>query len=162
MVIDARYFFSSIFISCVKLYCAHICFLLFPSSFLLLSLPLSLPPLPISFLSAGSLTHTAYGTNTNYTAFNIKSPSLHFAVMTGLTPSSSYYYRVGNDQYGWSSVFPFTSAPSVGDTSIYPISFITYGDMGISNSEHTANLTAKLIQSGQASFILHTGDISCE
>lgn len=43
---------------------------------------------------------------------------------------------------------------------MYPFSFLAYGDMGISNSEPTAALTAKMIQDGDAAFIVHAGDIA--
>ena len=95
----------------------------------------------------------------SYTAFTIKSPSLHFAVLTGLAPLTRYYYAVGSPTYGWSGVFTFVSAPTTGPDA-YPVTWLAYGDMGISNSENTARLTAQLIQSGAASFITHAGDIS--
>jgi hypothetical protein len=102
--------------------------------------------------------------NTNYTAFRILSSSLHYTTLTKLTPSTLYYYKVGDaaappTSSAWSSVYSFTTAPALGAPS-YPVSFLAYGDMGISNSQATANLTAKLIQSQAAQFIVHAGDIS--
>ena len=100
------------------------------------------------------------GSNSNYTVFNIKSPSLHFVVLPDLTPSSFVWYKVGSPVYGWSINYNFTVKPAAGPT--YPLTWLAYGDMGISNSQDTADFTAKLIRSGEASFITHAGDISCE
>jgi phosphodiesterase/alkaline phosphatase D-like protein len=111
-------------------------------------------------LTESSMTQGVTGSNDNYTAFNIKSPSIHFATMTGLKPSTFYWYKVGSPVYGWSINLNFTTRPVDGDASRYPITWIAYGDMGISNSQATADLTAKKIQSGEASFITHAGDIS--
>lgn len=111
-------------------------------------------------LTQSSMTSSVTGTNDNYTAFKIMSPSIHFATMTGLKASTFYWYRVGSPVYGWSIDYNFTTRPVDGDTSRYPITWAAYGDMGISNSQATADLTAKKIQSGEASFITHAGDIS--
>jgi len=35
----------------------------------------------------------------------------HVATMTELLPYTTYYYRVGCDDYGWSDVFEFRSSP---------------------------------------------------
>ena len=91
--------------------------------------------------------------------FNIKSPSIHNVLLTDLTPSTFYWYKVGSPVYGWSIAYNFTSKQKAGDAT-YPITWLAYGDMGISNSQNTADFTAKLIRSGEASFITHAGDIS--
>lgn len=109
--------------------------------------------------NSNSLSSVAPTTSSNYTAFNITSFSLHYGVITGLSTATQYCYRVGSDDGGWSSTYHFTTAPQVGEAA-YPISWIAYGDMGVSNSEPTAKLTAQLIQGGQAQFITHAGDIS--
>ena len=100
----------------------------------------------------------ATGSNSNYTVFNIKSPSLHFVVLPELTPGAFVWYKVGSPVYGWSINYNFTVKPAAGPQ--YPLTWLAYGDMGISNSENTAALTAKLIRSGEAQFITHAGDIS--
>jgi hypothetical protein len=97
---------------------------------------------------------SAPASNSNYTAFTLKSPSLHFATMTGLAPSTQYFYRVGDPSAGWSDTHAFTTAPPVGPAA-YPVNFLTYGDMGVSNSEDTAALTAQLLAAGEATFIVH-------
>jgi hypothetical protein len=113
--------------------------------------------------SPSSLSNSALaGPNTNYTAFGILSPSLRHATITNLIPSTFYYYRVGDASTSsgtFSEVYNFTAAPVTGKSS-YPISFLTYGDMGVLHSQNTANLTAALLSAGQASFIVHSGDIS--
>jgi len=91
--------------------------------------------------------------------FNIKSPSIHNVLLTDLTPSTFYWYKVGSPVYGWSIAYNFTSKQKAGDAT-YPITWLAYGDMGISNSQNTADFTAALIQSGEAQFITHAGDIS--
>lgn len=96
----------------------------------------------------------ATGSSSNYTVFLVKSPSLHFAVLKDLTPSTFYWYKVGSPVYGWSIAFNFTSKQKAGDAT-YPITWLAYGDMGISNSQNTAAFTAALIQSQQAQFITH-------
>jgi hypothetical protein len=106
-------------------------------------------------LTPSTMTQSVTGSNDNYTAFKILSPSIHFATMTGLKPSTFYWYKVGSPVYGWSITYNFTTRPVDGDITSYPVTWIAYGDMGISNSEATAALTAKKIQSGEASFITH-------
>jgi hypothetical protein len=108
--------------------------------------------------TADKMDLVATGSNNNYTVFNIKSPSLHFVVLTDLTPSAFVWYKVGSPVYGWSIAYNFTVKPAAGPT--YPLTWLAYGDMGISNSQNTADFTAKLIRSGEASFITHAGDIS--
>ena len=106
--------------------------------------------------SPAALKYSAPASNANYSAFDIRSPSLHVAVLTGLSTSTLYYYRVGADAGGWSPVFTFTTAPARGERA-YPVTFLAYGDMGISNSQATANLTARLLREGAAQFTLHAG-----
>jgi len=106
-----------------------------------------------------SLSSSAAGQSTNYTAFNIRSPFIHRATMTRLQPLTRYTYRVGSDAGGWSVAASFTSGPGAKDKA-YPFTFLAYGDMGISNSEATAALTAAKVGSGEAAFIIHSGDIA--
>lgn len=109
---------------------------------------------------AGSLTFSAAATlQLNYTAFTIKSPSLHFATMTGLAHQTQVFYRVGSLTQGWSPIYNFTSSRALG-TKSYPFSFVTFGDMGISYSNWTAALLAKMSQDGELDLIVHAGDIS--
>lgn len=54
------------------------------------------------------------------------------ASMTGLKPSTIYYYTVGDAASGvMSPVMHFTSAPSVGPD--HSTAFIAFGDMGNTN-----------------------------
>jgi hypothetical protein len=121
-------------------------------------LPATTTPSPFAY--AGSFGFDNTGLNDNYTSYGILSYSLHYVDLTGLTPSTLYYYRVGSDEYGWSAPSTFTTQPPVGDKAVYPLSFIAYGDMGIEHSNWTAALTAEMLAKGQASFIIHAGDAS--
>lgn len=52
---------------------------------------------------------------------------LHNATLSSLTPSTTYYYRVG-DGVDWSEVFSFTTAPTVGST--LPFTVVAWADQG--------------------------------
>ena len=82
--------------------------------------------------SPTSLTSTsAPGDSRNYTIDKQGSPFLHMAQVTGLTPSSRYYYQIvaaaGSPACAPSAVLNFTSAPAVGDARAYPIRVASYG-----------------------------------
>ncbi|MCO5560917.1 hypothetical protein L7F22_014537 [Adiantum nelumboides] len=94
---------------------------------------------------------------------------IHTAMMTGLTPSTSYTYKFGSNEAGWSSGGILKTAPSTGSSNL---SFIAYGDMGKAPRD---NSTEHFIQPGSLSVIeavstevanenvdlvLHIGDIS--
>lgn len=113
--------------------------------------------------SAGGLTSSATGFSTSYIAFDILSPVFHFVNMTGLTPYTQYYYRVGTDANGWSEVLNFTTAPALGDRSSYPVDFAAYGDAGILHSNYTfARIGAMLTDPAgpMLDFVVHAGDVS--
>jgi hypothetical protein len=67
---------------------------------------------------------------------------IHHATMTGLSPATKYFYRVG-DSSAWSSEYSFTSAPL---PSSYPYTLGFVADVGEgSNPEETvAHLVTRL------------------
>ena len=99
--------------------------------------------------------------NAQYTqAFGvpIKSVMMHRAKLTGLACGTFYTYSVG-DGTADSPSLNFTTAPPVGPAA-YPVRFIAYADMGISNSENTAAMVSDFVNAGKASFVIHAGDIA--
>uniref|UniRef100_A0A0C9QQA8 Purple acid phosphatase n=1 Tax=Wollemia nobilis TaxID=56998 RepID=A0A0C9QQA8_9CONI len=94
---------------------------------------------------------------------------IHDAVMQGLKPGKRYFYQVGSDQGGWSSVQSFVSRDKDSDETI---AFL-FGDMGTSVPYRTflwtqeeSKLTVKWLKrdieelGDKPSFISHIGDIS--
>ena len=86
---------------------------------------------------------------------------MHTILLKDLRPSTTYFYRVGNDQHGWSSIKQFTNRPS---TTNDVINLIAYGDMGLSPLQSGAQATidrvlARVI-SNNVTAVLHIGDIS--
>ena len=81
---------------------------------------------------------------------------IHSVVLLGLQPATAYFYQCGNDEDGWSQVFPFTSPFVVGcgwkcddwfgriAASTRSVNFIAYADMGIWDPP-TAQTTAELV-----------------
>eukprot|EP01133_Synstelium_polycarpum_P015456 gene15456-18338_t len=90
-------------------------------------------------LTPQTMNNTASGTTRTYTVDqlcgSVASSSTYFrdpgmindAVMTGLTPSTQYYYYVGSESTGTSKVYNFISAPEI-STEAYVIAF---GDLGL-------------------------------
>lgn len=100
------------------------------------------------------------GTSDSYVAWNITSPSLHFANLTGLTPGGTpVYYRVGCDAYGWSPVYAFNSSLARGAwPSAAPLTVAVTGDMGVEHSSATMGTLARLAAGGGVTFSIHNGD----
>eukprot|EP01133_Synstelium_polycarpum_P003997 gene3997-4627_t len=81
----------------------------------------------------------AEGTTTTYTIDQMceapannpnywKDPGfIHDVVLTGLHPNTHYYYYFGSHASGYSKLYTFVSAPSVGEEAY----FIAYGDLGL-------------------------------
>lgn len=105
------------------------------------------------------LTNEAPAVSSSYTIWGYHASHLHNAVMEGLHESTVYFYRVGSERDGWSPAFNFSTAPPAG-TGSYPVSFIAYGDMGVLHSQNTVALAAQMLRRGDASFIIHAGDVS--
>jgi len=77
--------------------------------------------------------------------------TLHKFVLDGLSPGTTYYYKVGGGFR--SGVHRFTTAPSGPE----PFKFVVYGDNRGYPERHSA--VARLIQKEAPDFILHTGDL---
>lgn len=112
-------------------------------------------------LSGGATTHVT-GVKTSYDfnypgKANYSSPLLHSAVLTGLSPRTQYFYKVGDSASSkFSAVFNFTTMPARGDT--VPFSLGVIGDLGgtadsIATMEH-------LIANPHLELILLAGDLS--
>eukprot|EP00298_Acanthocystis_sp_HF-20_P005693 c15773_g2_i1.p1 GENE.c15773_g2_i1~~c15773_g2_i1.p1 ORF type:complete len:498 (+),score=190.91 c15773_g2_i1:43-1494(+) len=98
----------------------------------------------------------------------------HTGVIDNLKPLTKYFYSVGDDAGGYSSVFSFVSTP---DSNTAPFSIAIFGDMGYLDSiqrpkkfpvpgiasNWTALATRQLLESlkndGKIDLILHCGDI---
>ncbi len=86
---------------------------------------------------------------------------MHTMLLNDLRPSTTYYYRVGSNEHGWSSVKKFTNRPSSTDETV---NLIAYGDMGVSPIEEGAQATidrvlARVIAKNVTA-VLHIGDVS--
>jgi len=81
----------------------------------------------------------------------------HFVVLRDLAPATQYFYRCGDAAGGWSAVYTFTTPPDNTDT---PFTIAIYGDMGIVNSQNTANGINKRAINNDIDWVFHVGDIS--
>jgi hypothetical protein len=80
--------------------------------------------------------------------------SFHFIPFSGLTPATTYYYRVTSGASGaiWSKTYSFTTRdPKV------PLVFAIAGDVGVYPVNHF-DLVANASQSGEIAFVCHMGD----
>ncbi|KAJ0038389.1 hypothetical protein Pint_23840 [Pistacia integerrima] len=94
---------------------------------------------------------------------------IHSAVMTGLQPSSTFFYRYGSKSVGWSKQIKFRTPPAGGSNEL---KFLAYGDMGKAprdaSTEHyiqpgslsVIKAMAEEIDNGNVDSIFHIGDIS--
>ncbi|EPS66676.1 hypothetical protein M569_08099, partial [Genlisea aurea] len=94
---------------------------------------------------------------------------IHSAVMTGLSPSTSYTYRYGSDAVGWSDTITFRTPPAAGASAL---NFLAFGDLGKApldmSDEHyiqpgsvsVIDAVAGELNSGTVDSIFHIGDIS--
>jgi hypothetical protein len=87
-------------------------------------------------LSSDNLNMTATTTGATYTLGSYVSPMLYRVVLSDLSVGNKvYYYRVGSDETGMSSVYSFKSHPGVG---VNGVTFHVFGDLGqTTNSEST-------------------------
>ena len=126
-------------------------------------------------LSPSSLTSTVSGTSTTYNASNmcegkanlvgpqnfIHPGYMHTMLMNDLRPSTTYYYRVGSNEHGWSSIRSFYNRPTNLNEMLH---LMAYGDMGVSPIQKGAKATIDrvlaLVKYHNASGVLHIGDIS--
>ncbi|PKA56335.1 putative inactive purple acid phosphatase 24 [Apostasia shenzhenica] len=94
---------------------------------------------------------------------------IHTAIMTGLQPSTSYFYKYGSDSVGWSKDINFRTPPAAGANETI---FLAFGDMGKApldqsvehyiqpGSRSVAEAMADEVAAGNIDSILHIGDIS--
>ena len=126
-------------------------------------------------LDASSLPFTRQGTSTTYTASDMCegkatqwSPQafidpgwMHTVLLDDLRPSTEYFYRVGSDDAGWSSIFSFVNRPA---DSTESVTLIAYGDMGLAPVEPGAKSTidrvTRRVSTSNITCLLHIGDIS--
>ncbi|CAF3752081.1 unnamed protein product [Rotaria socialis] len=86
---------------------------------------------------------------------------MHTILLEDLRPSTTYYYRVGSDEHGWSSIYSFTNRPANENETVY---MIAYGDMGLAPYAPGSKFTTDRVTARATSFnitcLLHIGDIS--
>ncbi|CAF3313715.1 unnamed protein product [Rotaria socialis] len=86
---------------------------------------------------------------------------MHTILLNDLHPSTIYFYRVGDNEHGWSSIHKFINRPSSIDDEI---NLIAYADMGVSPIQSGAKATIDRVlarvPSNNVTVILHIGDIS--
>jgi predicted phosphodiesterase len=86
--------------------------------------------------------------------------TLHTARMTGLLPSHTYHYRVGDGDSLWSETFSFTSQAAQLDDD-EKVSFAVIGDMDFGEaSDATVASLQRLVDAGSIAAVVHSGDIS--
>lgn len=101
----------------------------------------------------------------------------HNVRVTGLEPSTQYYYKVGNEQDGWSSAHTFKTAPQAADADQASYQIALFGDMGYLDSSQRPMViaTAGLVKhwsatvsrvrlealkdGGELDWVWHLGDI---
>ena len=89
---------------------------------------------------------TASGPNVVYLAWG--------AYVTGLTPDTTYYYKVGNDN-GWSSTLSFTTLKTSGDATM-----LFFGDVQGGYAAFPNVLDKAVAQYPEASLFMLAGDIN--
>jgi hypothetical protein len=83
---------------------------------------------------------------------------MHTILLEDLPPSTNYYYRVGTNEHGWSSIYSFINRP-VDDNET--VNIIAYDDMGITpNTKSTIDRVTTRTTSTNVTCLLHIGDIS--
>lgn len=95
---------------------------------------------------------------------------IHDAVMQGLNPGQTVFYKVGNDIDGYSPILSFQAPPVTGPNNA--ISMFAFGDSGVSFCQNMrgwcqqpagqtyANIQADMAANSNFSLLLHIGDIS--
>jgi hypothetical protein len=84
--------------------------------------------------------------------------TIHRALMTGLLPGATYYYRVGDPDSSapWSEVFSFKTF-----TPKQTVTYAVLADMDFGTaSDGTVNDLINLIDAGTIQAVIHSGDIS--
>ena len=125
--------------------------------------------------SPSALSFRQSGTTTTYTASDmcegkaviwgpqgfIDPGYMHTILLEDLRPSTMYYYRVGTDEHGWSSIYSFTNRPANKEEAV---NLITYGDLGLFpvalGAKSTIDRVIARVLSTNFTCLLHIGDIS--
>ncbi len=63
---------------------------------------------------------------------------MYTGLLNDLQPSTTYYYRVGSDEDGWSSVYSFINRPI---DENWEVTLIAFDDMGLSPVQPVAKST---------------------
>ena len=72
-------------------------------------------------LASGNFTLLAAGSFTCYSSSEYDSGALHTVLLgraAPLQPSTRYFYRAGDPQFGWSREWSFVTPPAVGPASV--------------------------------------------
>ena len=102
-------------------------------------------------------------TNYNITKFTDDGPLkntqyIHRVRLTGLKTGTDYIYSCGNDIYGWSTIYHFSTITK-GPPWQNITKFIFFGDLGDTNSVSLANIIEET-QTHNIDAILHAGDFA--
>jgi hypothetical protein len=81
---------------------------------------------------------------------------IHRVVLRDLKPGQRYFYHCGSDEYGWSSIYWFTTMRTDPD---FVVRMAVYGDMGKDNAQSLPRLQEET-QQGHFDLILHVGDMA--
>jgi len=84
---------------------------------------------------------------------NSKKRTLHIVWIKNLLPSSTYFFKVGDDSHGWSEEFSIRTL----DRS-KPQTLAIYGDLGYANAMSVKQV-AEDVQNKVIDMVLHVGDI---
>ncbi|ETN25028.1 hypothetical protein PPTG_01170 [Phytophthora nicotianae INRA-310] len=99
------------------------------------------------------VTQTSYYHDATYNMFH------HHAMVSGLTPHTKYYYKVGskaNMSYT-SDVFSFVTARAASDSSTF--NMVIYGDFGAGNESKDTLAYVNTLNADNVDLIYHIGDI---
>eukprot|EP01137_Pigoraptor_chileana_P035525 Opistho-2@29685 len=84
--------------------------------------------------------------------------TIHRAVLGNLKPATRYYYVCGSEKFGYSAEISFVSAPAPGSSDAVKI--VTFGDMGVRNSDYTVASLASDVLSDGYTLAVSVGDSS--
>jgi acid phosphatase type 7 len=112
-------------------------------------------------VSPSSLNLTmANGMSSSYDHFGWKG-IFHSVKLTKLKPGTRYFYRVGDEEGGWSKTFSFRTFHEDIGTTAHPLRVASVGDMGYAaNSDMTIKRLSDLIDRENIDMVVHNGDIS--